>query len=385
MRRVIVVTSLLVLLWIGWGMAGRLLPDLVPGPSFLMKDTNDLDKIDLTGVQDPFEAPDIKRALQSGFSRAPLSARPFAIRLGGVTGNEPDLSELQRRLAEHILRIAPRHVAATLKLAELDYLDGKYEETAAGISKLMELDRPNANTFLDVLTAMTLQNTSRPAIEELLEEQPAWGARLVSKLARESRDTDFLISLARDYPASQDAVVRSLVADGELDRAHAAFLEFLDDEARTTSSVPFDSRFEQISGAQPFNWRINRSFANIEQRGGLAVSFFGQGRPWIAEQTIKLSPGTYTISFVMEGNLYKGGGSLEWSLQCLDAREPLMTLSVEELTSLPEAQVATFAVPPENCGYQRLRLSGVAGEFPRTARALVDEVTVTPAAEVAAP
>lgn len=385
MRRLVVATSSLVLLWIGWEMVGRLLLGLVPAPILNSTDANDLDRIDWADVQDPFGASDTKRTLQSGFSRAPLSSRPFTIRLAGSTGNEPESSKLQRDLAEHIRRIAPRHVTARLKLVELDYLDGNYEETAAGISKLLELDRPNADTFLNVLTAMALQNTSRPAIEELLEEQPAWGARLVSKLARESRDIDFLISIARDYPESRDAVVRSLVAGGDMNRAHAAFLEFLDDEARTMRSVPFDNRFEQMSGAQPFNWRINRSFANIEQRGGLAVSFFGQGRPLIAEQTIKLSPGTYTASFVMEGTVYRGGGSLEWSLHCFDAREPLMTLSVEELTSVPESQVSTFTVPVENCAYQRLRLSGVAGEFPRTARALVSEVTVSPAAGAPAP
>lgn len=385
MRRLVVATSSLALLWIGWEMAGRLLSNLVPAPILNSKDANDLDKVDWTDVQDPLEAPNIKQMLQSGFSTAPLSARPFAIRLAGTTGNEPGSSELRRDLAQHIRRIAPRHVAARLKLVELDYLNGNYDETAAEISILLELDRPNANTFLNVLTAMALQDASKPAIEKLLEERPDWGAPLVSKLARESRDIDFLISLARDYPESQNAVVRSLVAKEDMDRAHAAFLEFLGDDARTMRSVPFDNRFEQMSGAQPFNWRINRSFANIEQRGGLAVSFFGQGRPWIAEQTIKLAPGSYTASFVMEGNLYRGGGSLEWSLKCLDLREPLMTLSVEELTSVSESQVSTFTVPIENCAYQRLRLSGVAGEFPRTARALISEVDLSPAAGAHAP
>lgn len=384
MRRMIVVTSWLVLLLIGWGIADSVLPDLLPGSTIPMP-AEDIDEINWTKVQNPFDSPNTKRALQLSFSSAPLSARPFAIRLTGTTGNEPDLSELKRSLAEHILRIAPRHVAATLKLAELDYLDGQYEETAAGISKLMELDRRNANTFLDVLTAMTLQNTSRSAIDELLDEQPAWGERLVSKLAGELSDTDFLIELARAYPASQDDVVRSLVAHGDLNLAHAAFLEFLVDEVRTTHSVPFDSRFEQISGARPFNWRINGSFASMEQRGGLAVSFFGQGRPWIAEQIVKLSPGTYAASFAMKGDLYRGGGSFEWSLQCLEAGEPLMTLPVEELASVPNSQVATFAVPTENCAFQRLRLSGVAGEFPRTARALVKEVTLRPVPEAATP
>ncbi|QYJ00050.1 hypothetical protein KUV46_11955 [Thalassovita mediterranea] len=384
MARVVVVTSWLVLLSLGFGVFHQLLfqQELESG---LMTDADSTDIPDSADASLSLQALHNNLALKSAFAKAPLSAQPFVVRLVSISKDEPDSFELQRRLAEHVLRIAPRQVAARLKLAELNYLDGEYGDAAAGIARLIVLNRENAMVYSDMLSAMALQKTSRPIIEELLSEKPVWGAQIVNKLAGKLSDTDFLISLARDYPASQDAVVRSLISKGDLENANSAFLQFLSTEARETRTIPFDNRFEQKAGAQPFNWRINQSFASFDQGGGLAVSFFGRGKPWIAEQIIELSSGIYEANFVMDGNLYDNGGSFEWSLECLDARKPLLTLSIDTLTSLPEAKVVTFTVPDQSCPYLRLRLSGVAGEFPRTARAFVREVRLTPASEVATP
>lgn len=385
MRRAIVISSWLLLLWLGLGLGERLAPGLVPASGLVAGGHDEIDGIDWTLVQDPLETPLTRRALQSSFLGAPLSARPFAIRLVSVSVRDSGHRELRRELGEHIRRIAPRNVTARLTLAELDYLDGQYKKTADGISQLMVLDRSNANTFLDVLASMAVQDNSRPAIMQLLGKQPAWGSRLISKLAGELGDKDFLIELAQNYPSSQSAVVRSLVTDGDLDRAYVAFLDFLDPSVRSALTIPFNGEFLDLAGAQPFNWRINRSFASLEQRGGLAVSFFGQGRPWIAEQTIKLSSGEHRARFIMQGDLYRGGGSFEWSLQCLEASEPLMLLPVSELAAVPEAKATSFSVPAKSCDFQLLRLSGIAGEFPRTARATVSEVAITPVAGTNAP
>ncbi|HIM29174.1 MAG TPA: hypothetical protein EYG57_06420 [Planctomycetes bacterium] len=325
------------------------------------------------------------QTVQDIFIESPLSQRPFSISLSALPTKHPYSSEHRRALAEHILRVSPRSISARLTLAELNYREGMYRETAYHLSRLIELDRGNANSFLDILVAMSAQTHSRAAIEEILIAHPVWGDRLVSKLAQQSDDFDFLIALSREYPSTQSATIGALIRSGNLDRAHAVFREFLDKESLKSASVPYDNGFYGLTGAQPFNWRVNTSFARLRQSGGLEISFFGQGRPWIADQTLKLSSGAHIASFTMQGTLYPGAGHFAWSIGCIDGNEDLLNLSIKQLESTPVTISRVLNVPQKDCSFQRLRLFGVAGEFPRTARATVTNVEITRANEVAAP
>jgi len=343
-----------------------------------------LDSIDWAETESPLENPNTAKVLRTAFLKDPLSQRPFGLLLSAISTTRSSLYTDRRALAEHVLRVAPRNAAARLTLVELYYRDGLYSETATNISKLIELDRENADLFLEVLAAMSAQSSSRHAVEEILSTQPDWGGQLISKMTSQSEDFDFLIKVSQNFPSSQSAVVGALVRAGDLEHAYAAFLHFLDEDTRNTPSVPFDGGFNDIAGPQPFNWRINRSFASFERYGGLSVSFFGQGHPLIADQIIRLSPGSYSAGFEMQGSLYRGGGMFAWSITCVKHDDVLLALPIETLPSVPASIEAKFTVPTANCDFQRLKLSGVAGEFPRTARATVTNVFIEPTDEVPA-
>ncbi|RIJ29204.1 tetratricopeptide repeat protein [Henriciella algicola] len=381
MRPALVILSWLALLWVGFILVGELAGSVKPKVNASIASSDIFDRIDWKSVQDPWGGEDTRLALQSYFYDNPLSGRPFAIRVVGASGVSSAARTEKRKLAEHLKRISPRSVTARAALAELAYSDGNYAGTVVEISQLMLLDRNNTNYFVDLLTTLGQRSQSRRAVEQLLKEKPSWGAQLVSRLATELEDTELLISFARDFPSSQSAIVRGLVRNGETDRAYTAFLEFLNDDVRQSRTVPFDRGFNQLEGSAPFTWQINHSFASFENRGGLSVSFFGQGHPSIAEQIIKLSSGVYKASFTMQGDLYRNGGHFEWTLKCLDARDKLFTFPIMELSTVPETVNVSFSVPSEGCDFQLLRFSGVAGEFPRTARASVTDVFIYPALE----
>ena len=380
MRWFVVIPVWLILIFAGVKPVGMIAHHYKPDLEFGAGAEPAIDRIDWSTVTHPLEHTRARLALQSAFLARPLGPRSFAILLAAETeaATQPALRE---RLAGHLIRISPRNEAARLARADLQFQKGNFQQTAEEISRLIELDRGNAADYLNVLVAMAKEPAARPAIERLLEGQPGWGNQFVVLLSKEIDDLPFLVAAARRYPSSQASIISGLAAKGHLDLAYTVFLDFLDSEALSSMSVPFDSGFEGHVGAPPFNWSINNNFASREQSGGLSVSFFGQGRPMIAQQILALSPGAYSAEFLMQGDIFERGGRFEWSLGCHNAKDTLFAMPVSELRSTWHAYTASFDVPRGDCDFQVLRLSGVAGEFPRTARAQVQTVTITPQTE----
>ncbi|WP_018147483.1 hypothetical protein [Henriciella marina] len=375
MRSLIVIGGWLFLLWLGLNTLGSLAPNLLP--SAVTGAHDGINRLDWTEIQSPLDDQNAQNALHSWFLGAPLSSRPFSVRMATIAPGDAELRLVRRRLTEHIIRIAPRNAHARLVLAEIEFQDGNFDRGALNISNLLSIGGANNSLLIDALVAMAAQTETRPAIEELLQGEPVWGARLVSNLAGKLDDTDLLIRWAIDYPQSHGDIVRALYNAGEVDEAYRAFLNFLPPGGNSDPTIPFDSRFLALDGSEPFNWRLSRNLASFEPGGGLGVSFFGQGNPTIAQQVIHLTPGDYNIQASMDGNLYERGGKLRWTVQCISSKSTQLALEVQELSSNKSSISGAFEVPAEDCDFQWLQLSGVAGEFPRPVRARIHEVLIT--------
>lgn len=306
---------------------------------------------------------------------SPLDTLPFMPPLVQASADR-DLEAMQT-LSEHVLHLDPRNRAARFVAAQLAVAREQPQAAMQALVPLLALDRQNSAAYLAEMASIAATAEGRQVLLDALSSRPPWGAGLVRRLAQSTVDTDFLLSLLDLYPEGQSSFVQALVRRGDLERAHLTFLNFLPLDLVTRIGVPFDRQFRGTDGAQPFNWVINRTYANLEKAGGLSVSFFGQGRPIIAEQILRLSPGPYRADFVMNGELFQNGGHFDWSLECTRTGEPLMTRPIIELLSSPTNHEALFDVPGNGCSFQTLRLRGVAGAFPRTSRATVTEVNIS--------
>ena len=71
------------------------------------------------------------------------------------------------------------------------------------------------------------------------------------------------------------------------------------------------------------------------------------------------------------------GGSLEWTLTCIESRERVATSHIL-LKTIGDREVfeEVLSVPNEACAFQRLELWGRSGEFPKTSRVEMLEVTL---------
>lgn len=306
---------------------------------------------------------------------SPLDTLPYMPLLISASADR-DLEAMQV-LSEHVLRLDPRNRAARFVSAQLAVTRGQSDEAMAALVPLVTLDRSNAQIYIQEMAALAATADGRETLLATLSKAPGWGGSLVRQLAATSTDTDFLFRLFELYPEGQSSFVQALARRGELERAHLTFLNFLSADQIQQVSAPFDGQFQGLAGAQPFNWVINKSYAGFENGGGLFASFFGQGRPMIAEQLVRLSPGPYRARFVMSGQVFQNGGHFAWTIGCTRSGETLLTRPIVELLSSNTEYDAGFTVPDTGCRFQTLRLTGVAGAFPRTSRAIITSVEIT--------
>ena len=329
--------------------------------------TNQLDQINTNTVGD--------LAVNKLAITAPLDPLPFTIRMIEQT-NSTKLGAAGA-LAEHVKQLNPRHRVAHFVSAQIALLNAQPNEALETLARLVILDRPNERDYLASMVQVVIATGDIAAIENLLADKPAWGGKFVNMLSENLADVRILQRLYKYYPENQSSFVRTVAKSGDLERAYIAFLSFLSGEDLEEMTVPYDSEFIGLRGAKPFNWVINEKFAELERDGGLYVSFFGKGRPTLTEQILVLSPGQYVAATKMGGELYQYGGSFEWIIQCAGQRETLMTIPIDELKAVKFTFRGQFVIPTSGCSFQRLRLLGVAGEYPRTTRAEISSVTIS--------
>jgi len=308
---------------------------------------------------------------------APLDPLPFTIRMI----EQASSSEFgpAATLAKHVKLLDPRHRVAHFISAQIALENAQPNEALNALERLVILDRDNQRDYLAGMVQVVMATGDIAAIEDLLDDKPTWGGQFVNMLSDDLHDVRILQRLYKYYPENQSSFVRAVAKSGDLERAYIAFLSFLNDEELGAMTVPYDSDFKGLTGAKPFNWLVNEKFGELERNGGLYVNFFGKGRPTLSEQILVLSPRQYIATVEMGGELYQYGGSFEWIIQCVGKRENLMTIPIDKLAATKSTFRGLFDVPPTGCNFQRLRLLGVAGEYPRTTRAKISSVTISAA------
>lgn len=306
----------------------------------------------------------------------PLSELPFIPELVSASADQD--TDRMDALTQHVLRLNSRNRVARFVEAQLAVLDGEAAQAVDSLGNLLTLNPSQSDAYLAEMSRLAGTKAGQDAILQALDARPFWTGDLVEKLASEIDDPGFLVALFERHPMGQYHYIAALARRGELERAHLTFLNFLPLELIGKTGVPFDNTFQKLPGAPPFNWRAHREYASFEPQGGLYISFFGQGRPVILSQTLRLSAGTYRAEFEMNGRIHRSGGHLLWRLNCSRSGEPLFDLPITELLSSATPFQADFEVPADDCAFQTLELLGVAGEFPRTTRALVRRADISP-------
>jgi len=278
--------------------------------------------------------------------------------------------------AEHLLKINPRRRDAKWALAVHALNFGDYKTGMSHLYDLINLGGKQTNNFIDSLAAMGAQQDGiEPLIDLMKTKNPKWGGILLSKLSSYSSDLSVYYDLYNLYPKTQGQLLGSLARNGNWEGAHEAFVKFANINLASLD-MPFNQTFVNLDAPIPFNWQLNPKYASYEDPKGLYLRYFGKGSPIIAQQVMKLPAGDYDFIATMKTEINPQRGSLVWTLTCVGkAGTTLMEFNISESSQTTRNYAADVTIP-ESCQFQRLKLIGKPGSFPRVIRADIIKVSL---------
>ena len=334
-------------------------------------------------------SPELRARAIDGLTGAPLTEEPFYLAAVDALANGRE-AEGERLLLE-ARRRDPRSRATRLILLDRYLRTGRVPEAGIEIAALNRLMPRAADVLIPELARMVREPRTGTALIKVLAHEPGLQQAVLARLATAGADPDIILSIAGSSRATsgtpeglpwQRALLAKLVEQGDLARAHGLWRSFAGLPAGGTGGGKglYDGDFRGAPGAPPFNWELGSGGAGVAERidnPALQVDYYGRENILLANQLLMLRPGRYRLQFRAEGDASGEGSQLVWTVTCTGSQAPLLSLPLREVTYTPRALSGVFTVPA-GCAGQWLKLSGVAGEFPKGQNATISQVQIVP-------
>jgi len=306
----------------------------------------------------------------------PLDPLPYA--LVQIEGNAQGDRETANRAALTALAFQPRSRAARMHVVNQLLAAGAFDEALAQITLLSRIDRDGQETYHTAILRLVQTPAAWPAIERAVADDPPWKVPVLTVLAQSSIDKGFLQRLFASWPERIDILLDRFIRDGDFDTAYLTFLANLPADAGI--EVPYDPGLSGQPGHPPFNWRVNDRYAELADRGGLDVSYFGRGTVTLLEQVFPLAEGDYRLDAGFEGTYDPEAARLRFRLSCVGAGDGGPALAEWAVT--PEAVIAgevshAFSHDDTRCAYVRLAFTAAPSLFPGTTRLRLTGLALT--------
>jgi hypothetical protein len=320
---------------------------------------------------------------------APLTEEPFYLAAVDAlaTGREAD----GERLLLEARRRDPRARAARLILLDRYLRTKRMAEAGVEIAALNRLMPRAGEVLVPELARMVGDPQTGAALVRVLAQEPVLQQAVLESLASVADDPALILKIAATTKTKagraeglpwQRALLKKLIERGNLRQAHSLWRSFTGLPSSADGKGLYDGNFQGAPGAPPFNWQFTANAAGVAERikeGALQIDFFGRDNVELAAQLLLLKPGVYRLQFGAEGNAGGNGSRLIWTVSCSGSKAQLLSLPISEITYKARTFGVTFNVP-NGCSGQWLKLTGLAGEFPKAQTVLIKEVKVVPGA-----
>ena len=325
----------------------------------------------------PMQIVDARQALH------PLDASLFASR-GLAAACRHDRAQARRLLGE-ALRRNPRLRDPRIWMMFDALARADYKLVVRDADRLYVLDPGLRSGLVQMLAGLTREPLALDAMARRIIGRPMWRTDLLFELNRRGADPKIVYQLTATKGSAADdssideqsSLIRSLVERGDYKKAYLAWVNLLPEALLGKVGYVYDPEFAGLEGAQPFNWLLltdGRGTADIEEHGGLHITYFGESAGRLAEQTILLPAGNYILRTVTGPAQDPNKDDLSWVVTCYGKVEALTTMLIPR--SVPFDRRTLFTVPP-SCPAQRLSLVGTPAEFPAPSDVTVRLVSIT--------
>lgn len=312
---------------------------------------------------------------------APLD--PTALTYLGLAADKKGEAARARSLMTLAVRSDGRTLRARLWLMDQDLRRRDYRSAIEHFDRLMRIGPAGTNGLINAMSGIVRDPASHAPLARKLATNPPWRAPFLYALNQQGVSANVIYRLTPQDSAKtqalfeQSALLQSLLKNREYERAYLAWINFLPESSLKQLGPVYDPQFEHLPGPLPFNWQLTDGTdgsSEYSEPKGLTVSYLGTGPATLTEQTLLLSAGRYRLSVIASGS--DDSNQLAWTVTCSGVGEPLRRLAITGLKDARQRYTSQFEVPATNCGAQRLALVGAPVEFPRTASAVIDAVTV---------
>ena len=332
---------------------------------------------------------DVQRTAREGLEILPLAFEPFfvAARAAEKKGDLPRAIAL----LEEARRRRPTYPAVRMQLAAYYTNARRYDEALLEIDVILRRNEELRPALLPELTKLVADPRGRQALSSILARNPPWaeeffaaaGTRKVDPAhARDLLQRIRALKRSGNLQLENQLVLQSQSATGDYAGARQTWLAALPESERAGSRFLFDGTFRGVKAPKPFGWQFNDSEAGRAepakdgQRTYLDVAYFGGRALVLAEQTLALAPGRYTISAIARSPNGITSGQLFWRLTCQPGGSRIAVLDLSRAASNDRRFGAAFTVPASGCPGQALALVAEPGDVATVANLEIPRVEI---------
>lgn len=314
--------------------------------------------------------PHVFAMMDDAAAKSPLAPEPFLVRGvqaktegDGRTAGKAFLAAQQRD---------PRSLPAAYFLADYYSRSGQALHGLTQIAVLARLSPGGAAAVAPFIAAYAKNPANWSAMRTLFKSQVWLENGVLAVLARDPANTDAILAVADPNHRQPDSpwlvtLLRSLVADGDYQRAHALWSSI--GGVRQGGGLIYDPDFSSPDPPPPFNWAFATATVGLAERqpgNRLHTIFYGNDDGVLASELVLLPAGTYRLEMQVVGQPVHPE-ALSWSIRCDQAQYPVATVAIADAAR----SGWTFQVPA-NCSAQWLELVARSGDI-----AQQSEVTIT--------
>lgn len=313
----------------------------------------------------------------------PIDGRVFLLHGYRALQSSPENPPFE--LLEASRAYSPRLRETRALLLESYGKSGRPEPALAEANALTTLLPTDPAFVVDLTAEFILQEHEHDRMAVALAKNPLRG-RIMVRLAERRADPAVLEALVRHMrglakePRERvwiGAFARFVAGTSDADSVRRMWAVFHDVDPAGVGKQVYDPEFTGLVGTPPFGWDIGRTAVGIGEirDGALEAFYYGRREGALASQLLQLDPGAYSLHVKQEAADGTPPAGLTWQVECRPGRRALVRFSVVEMIAAGDAPVQ-FAVPPEGCAMQTLRLVGTPAEPVRRQSATIQSVRI---------
>jgi hypothetical protein len=315
-----------------------------------------------------------QRTAQDGLVHLPLAFEPFFI-AARAAEQKGDLRRATL-LMEEVRHRRYSHPAARMQLMIYYIKAERYPEALSEIDFILRRNQDLRPALLPELAKLVTNPRGRTALAAILAKDPPWrkdffgaagNAKIATGDARALYEEIRKLKPRGDLLLERQLILQTQAASGDYAGARQTWLAALPQQERESSRFMFDGAFRGITAPAPFGW----TFKDVEagraepsrdaQRSYLDIAYFGGQRVVLAEQTLALEPGAYTLRLIARSPNGITSGRLFWRVACLPADSQIGLLDMARAAADNRRFSAAFTVP-SGCRGQSLTLVAEPGD-----------------------